>query len=88
MSLKLEFTTEDGVQTHEIILASLPGLAALIILVISWTKGSIGGWLFILLGLFGIMYPFASGRDFTWDLLILPGFSILIGILFALGEDG
>jgi len=80
-SFLFEFYQQDLVWNN-LLLALLPVLIVFIILIIAWLKEGIGGQLFIILGIIGILYSFATAHDFNWGFLILPGWSILVGFLF------
>lgn len=80
-SFLFEFYQQDLVWNN-LILALLPGLIVLIALIIAWLKEGVGGWLFIILGIIGILHPFATAPNFNWGFLILPGWSMLVGLLF------
>jgi len=66
--------------------AAWPGLMILVLLITAWTKEGIGGWLFIILGIIGILYPFAIAKEFNWGFMILPGWAIIVGLLFLMSK--
>ena len=77
----LEVTAEE----FEILLflkISLPGTLILLLLIIGWLNEKIGGWLFVITAILTILYSFATTPDFNIGFLILPGWSLLVGLLF------
>ena len=84
-SLMLEFSAGNfGVK--QFIITSLPGLILFLLLILAWHKEGIGGGIFIIVGICGILYPFATAQNFHLGFMILPGLSILVGSLFLVSK--
>jgi hypothetical protein len=82
----LELSAEEF-NLNTLLIASLPGLIVLILLIIAWTKQGIGGWLFVILGFVGILYPFATASEFHLGFLLLPGWALFVGLLFLMNKS-
>ena len=54
----------DEIDINALLIASIPCFIALLLLIVAWIKEGIGGWLFVILGIIGILYPFATSNDF------------------------
>lgn len=66
---------------------SLPTFVVLLALITAWKTERIGGCMFIIISIVGVLYPFATVDEFHWGLLILPGWSAMVGILFILSKS-
>lgn len=76
----------DEIDISTLLIASIPGFIALILLIVAWIKEGIGGWLFIILGIIGILYPFATASEFHLGFLLLPGWALFVGLLFLMNK--
>lgn len=79
----LELTIEES-NLDTLLIASIPGIILLFLLIIAWIKQGVGGWLFIILGILCLLYPFAYNQEFHLGYLLLPGWALLVGVLFLI----
>lgn len=84
-SLMLEFSA-DNFDAQKFFIASIPGIILFLLLILAWYREGIGGGIFIVLGIGGILYPFATSQIFHLGFMILPGLSILVGSLFLVSK--
>ncbi|MFA5134640.1 MAG: hypothetical protein WC505_02515 [Patescibacteria group bacterium] len=80
-------TAADEFSASMFLITSVPTFIILLSLITAWKSERIGGILFIIVGIIGILYPFATVDEFHWGLLILPGWSAFVGILFILSRS-